>query len=67
MWGLPLIGKGEISWKVILESQNMELKKWLKMDLMSGIDSKGEALQCHSSMVPLCHYPNQILTRGNAS
>ncbi|XP_058781538.1 uncharacterized protein LOC131655744 [Vicia villosa] len=40
MWGSQLIGKGEIPWKVIFESQNMELKKWLKMDLMSGSDCK---------------------------
>ncbi|XP_058786971.1 uncharacterized protein LOC131661446 [Vicia villosa] len=40
MFGSQLIGKGEIPWKVILESQNMELKKWLKMDLMSGSDCK---------------------------
>ena len=39
MWGSQLIGKGEIPWKVILQSQNMELKKWLKMDLKSGSDS----------------------------
>ncbi|PNX92154.1 GRAS family transcription factor [Trifolium pratense] len=40
MWGSKLIGKSEIPWKVILESQNMELKKWLKMDLVSGSDCK---------------------------
>ena len=40
MWGSQLIGKSEIPWKVILESQNMELKKWLKMDLVSGSDCK---------------------------
>ncbi|CAK8567315.1 unnamed protein product [Lathyrus sativus] len=40
MWGSQLIGKGEIPWKVILQSPNMELKKWLKMDLKSGSDSK---------------------------
>jgi len=40
IWGSQLIGKGEIPWKVILESQNMELKKWLKMDLVSGSDCK---------------------------
>ncbi|XP_058781541.1 uncharacterized protein LOC131655747 [Vicia villosa] len=40
MFGSQLIGKGEIPWKVILESQNMELKKWLKMDLVSGSDCK---------------------------
>ncbi|CAJ2667831.1 uncharacterized protein LOC123903942 [Trifolium pratense] len=40
IWGSQLIGKGEIPWKVILESQNMELKKWLKMDLVDGSDYK---------------------------
>ncbi|KEH35305.1 putative C2 domain-containing protein [Medicago truncatula] len=40
IWGSQLIGKFEIPWKVILESQNMELKKWLKMDLVSGSDYK---------------------------
>ncbi|RHN69387.1 hypothetical protein MtrunA17_Chr3g0124151 [Medicago truncatula] len=40
MWGSQLIGKGEIPWKVILESQNMELKKWLKMEFVSGSDCK---------------------------
>ncbi|CAK8567311.1 unnamed protein product [Lathyrus sativus] len=40
MWGSQLIGKGEIPWKVILQSQNMELKKWLKMDLICGSDCK---------------------------
>ncbi|KEH35303.1 uncharacterized protein [Medicago truncatula] len=40
MWGSQLIGKCEIPWKVILESKNMELKKWLKMDLVSGSDFK---------------------------
>ncbi|CAK8567310.1 unnamed protein product [Lathyrus sativus] len=40
MWGSQLIGKGEIPWKVILQSQNMELKKWLKMDLVSGSECK---------------------------
>jgi len=40
MWGSQLIGKAAIPWKVILESQNMELKKWLKMDLVSGSDCK---------------------------
>ncbi|XP_004502430.1 uncharacterized protein [Cicer arietinum] len=40
MLGSHLVGKGEIPWKVILESQNMELKKWLKMDLVSGSDCK---------------------------
>ncbi|XP_004502428.1 uncharacterized protein [Cicer arietinum] len=39
-WGSNIIGKGEIPWKVILESQNMELKKWVKMDLVSGSDCK---------------------------
>jgi len=42
MWGSQLIGKGEIPWKVILESQNMELKKWLKIYLVSGSDCKEE-------------------------
>ncbi|CAK8567314.1 unnamed protein product [Lathyrus sativus] len=40
MWGSQLIGKCEIPWKVILQSQNMELKKWLKMDLVSESDCK---------------------------
>jgi hypothetical protein len=40
MLGSQLIGKGEIPWKVIIESQNMELKKWMKMDLVSGNDCK---------------------------
>ncbi|CAI8598235.1 unnamed protein product [Vicia faba] len=40
MWGSQLIGKDEIPWKVILQSQNMELKEWLKMDLASGSDCK---------------------------
>ncbi|CAJ2667830.1 uncharacterized protein LOC123908835 [Trifolium pratense] len=40
MWGSKLIAKSEIPWKVILESQNMELKNWLKMDLVSGSDCK---------------------------
>ncbi|XP_045809589.1 uncharacterized protein LOC123903944 [Trifolium pratense] len=35
MWGSKLI-----PWKVIIESQNMELKKWLKMDLVNGSDCK---------------------------
>ncbi|KAK2443742.1 hypothetical protein QL285_014819 [Trifolium repens] len=40
IWGSKLIAKNEIPWKVILESQNMELKKWLKMDLVNGSDCK---------------------------
>ncbi|CAK8567312.1 unnamed protein product [Lathyrus sativus] len=40
MWGSQLIGKCEIPWKVILQSQNMELTKWLKIDLVSGSDCK---------------------------
>nr|AFK41287.1 unknown [Medicago truncatula] len=40
IWGSQLIGKGDIPWKVILEAQNMELKKWLKMDLVSGSECK---------------------------
>lgn len=33
-----LVGKGEIPWKAIFESPNMEFKEWVKMDLVSGID-----------------------------
>jgi hypothetical protein len=40
IWGSQLIGKSEIPWKVIIGSQNMELKKWLNMDLVSGSDCK---------------------------
>lgn len=32
------MGKGEIPWKAILESPNMEFKEWVKMDLVSGND-----------------------------
>ncbi|XP_061336553.1 uncharacterized protein LOC133283674 [Gastrolobium bilobum] len=34
--GSHLVGKGEIPWKEILESPNMEFKKWVKMELVSG-------------------------------
>src|ERR1044072_3252823 len=30
--GSHLIGKGEIPWKAILESPNMEFKEWVKID-----------------------------------
>ncbi|KAG5093392.1 hypothetical protein JHK84_048980 [Glycine max] len=38
IWGSHVVGKGEIPWKAILESPNMEFKEWVKMDLVSGID-----------------------------
>ncbi|CAJ1855918.1 unnamed protein product [Sphenostylis stenocarpa] len=36
IWGSHVVGKGEIPWKAILESPKMELKEWVKMDLVSG-------------------------------
>ncbi|KAK7281008.1 hypothetical protein RIF29_08636 [Crotalaria pallida] len=33
IWGSQLVGNGKIPWKKILESPNMELKEWVKMDL----------------------------------
>ncbi|KAG4920136.1 hypothetical protein JHK86_048949 [Glycine max] len=38
IWGSHVVGKGEIPWKAIFESPNMEFKEWVKMDLVSGID-----------------------------
>ncbi|KAK7311130.1 hypothetical protein RJT34_09054 [Clitoria ternatea] len=34
--GSHVVGKGEIPWKVILESPNMVFKEWVNMDLVSG-------------------------------
>ncbi|XP_020220434.1 uncharacterized protein LOC109803320 [Cajanus cajan] len=41
MWGSShVVGRGEIPWKAILESPNMEFKEWVKMiDLVSGIST----------------------------
>lgn len=33
--GSHVLGKGEIPWKAILESPNMEFKEWVNMDLVS--------------------------------
>ncbi|OIV97513.1 hypothetical protein TanjilG_11037 [Lupinus angustifolius] len=38
IWGSNLIGKGLIPWKKILDSSNMMLKEWVKMDLVNGSD-----------------------------
>ncbi|KAE9608017.1 hypothetical protein Lal_00003503 [Lupinus albus] len=38
IWGSNLIGRGEIPWKKILDSSNMMLKEWVKMDLVNGND-----------------------------
>ncbi|RDX73975.1 hypothetical protein CR513_46329, partial [Mucuna pruriens] len=38
IWGSHVVGRGEIPWKAILESPNMDFKEWVKMDLVSGID-----------------------------
>ncbi|CAL0320367.1 unnamed protein product [Lupinus luteus] len=38
IWGSHLIGKGLIPWKKILDSSNMMLKEWVKMDLVDGSD-----------------------------
>ncbi|XP_068474326.1 uncharacterized protein [Phaseolus vulgaris] len=38
MWGSQVVAKGEIPWKAILESPKMELKEWVKMDLVRGSD-----------------------------
>ncbi|KAK7306013.1 hypothetical protein VNO77_43927 [Canavalia gladiata] len=38
IWGSRVVGRGEIPWKAIFESPNMEFKDWVKMDLVSGSD-----------------------------
>ncbi|TKY47654.1 hypothetical protein E2542_SST29714 [Spatholobus suberectus] len=35
IWGSHVVGRGEIPWKAILESPNMEFNEWVKMDLVS--------------------------------
>ena len=37
--GSNLVGKGEIPWKAILESPNMEFKKWVKIGSCDDEDS----------------------------
>lgn len=37
--GSRLVGRGEIPWKAILESQNMEFKEWVKIDSCDGDSS----------------------------
>lgn len=39
------MGKGEIPWKKILESPMMELKEWVKMDLVRGSDEDDATLK----------------------
>ncbi|KAK7379468.1 hypothetical protein VNO80_04929 [Phaseolus coccineus] len=43
IWGSHVVGKGEIPWKAILESPKMELKEWVKMDLVRGSDDEDDA------------------------
>ncbi|CAL0305379.1 unnamed protein product [Lupinus luteus] len=45
IFGSNLVGKVEISWKAILESPDMVLKEWVKIDLVGGNDCKEEMLK----------------------
>ncbi|XP_027337594.1 uncharacterized protein LOC113851331 [Abrus precatorius] len=43
--GSHVVGRGEIPWRTILESPNMEFKDWVKMDLISGSDCEDATLR----------------------